>query len=87
MTINDIMMRDMAEEDRRQRREGAMREYDREIRRRLRRRRFRAAGEVVGGVLVLAMFALVALLFLAATPDQCSAECEALRAEMEAKGE
>ena len=86
MTINDIMMRDMAEEDRRQRREDAMREYDREIRRRLWRRRFRAAGEVVGGVLVLAMFALAAWLFLAATPDQFSAECEALRAEMEAQG-
>ena len=63
-------------------------EYDREIRRRLRRRRLRAAGEVVAGVvLALALLALVAWLFLAATPDQFSAECEALRAEMEAKGE
>ena len=62
-------------------------EYNREIRRRWRRRRLRAAGEVVAGVLALALLALVAWLFLAATPDQFSAECEALRAEMEAQGE
>ena len=37
-------------------------------------------------VLALALLALVAWLFLAATPDQFSAECEALRAEMEAQG-
>ena len=57
------------------------------LRRRLRCRRLRAAGEIAGGVLVLAMLALASWLFLAATPDQFSAECEALRAEMEAKGE
>lgn len=61
-------------------------EYDREICRRLRRRRLKAAGEVVAGVLALALLALVAWLFLAATPDQFSAECEALRAEMETQG-
>ena len=64
----------------------SLEEYDREVRRRVRRRRLRAAGEVVAGVLALAMFALLAWLFLAATPDQFSAECEALRAEMEAQG-
>ena len=62
-------------------------EYDREISRTLRRGRLRAAGEVVAGVLALAMLALVAWLFLAATPDQFGAECEALRAEMEAQCE
>ena len=87
MTINDIMLRDMAEEERRQRREEEMRKDDREICRRLWRRRLRAAGEVVAGILTLALFTLLALLFLVATPDQCSAACEALRAEMEAKGE
>lgn len=87
MTINDIMLRDMAEEERRQRREEEMREDDREIGRRLWRRRLRTAGEVVAGVLALALLALVAWLFLAATPDQFSAECEALRAELEAQGE
>ena len=61
-------------------------EYDRAMRRRAWRRRLRAAGEVVAGVLALAMFALLAWLFLAATPDQFSAECEALRAEMETQG-
>lgn len=87
MTINDIMLRDMAEEERRQRREEEMREDDREIGRRLWRRRLRAAGEVVAGILTLALFVLLAWLFLVATPDQFSAECEALRAEMEAQGE
>ena len=87
MNINDIMLRDMAEEDRRQRREEEMREDDREIGRRLWRRRLRAAGEVVAGILTLALFVLLAWLFLVATPEQYSAECEALRAEMEAKGE
>ena len=62
-------------------------EYDREIRRRLRRRRLRAAGEIAAGVFTLALLALAAWLFLVATPDQFSAECEALRAEMEAQGE
>lgn len=65
----------------------SLEEYDREIRRRLRRRLLRAAGEVVAGILTLALFVLLALLFLVATPEQYSAECEALRAEMEAKGE
>lgn len=87
MTINDIMLRDMAEEERRQSREEEMREDDREIGRRLWRRRLRAAGEVVAGILTLALFVLLAWLFLVATPDQFSAECEALRAEMEAQGE
>ena len=87
MTINDIMLRDMAEAERRQRREEEMREDDREIGRRLWRRRLRAAGEVVAGILTLALFVLLAWLFLVATPEQYSAECEALRAEMEAQGE
>lgn len=85
MTINDIMLRDMAEVERRQSREEEMREDDREIGRRLWRRRLRAAGEVVAGILTLALLALAAWLFLVATPDQCSAECEALRAELEAQ--
>ncbi len=64
----------------------SLEDYDREIRRRVRRRLLRAVGEVVAGVLALALLALVAWLFLAATPDQFSAECEALRAEMETQG-
>ena len=35
-------------------------EYDRKIRQSLRRRRLKAAGEVAGGVLALALLALVA---------------------------
>ena len=53
----------------------------------MRRRRLRAAGEIAAGVFTLALLALAAWLFLVATPDQFSAECEALRAEMEAQGE
>lgn len=64
----------------------SLEEYDREVRRRVRRRRLKAAGEVVAGVFTLALLALAAWLFLVATPDQCSAECEALRAEMETQG-
>lgn len=64
----------------------SLEEYDREVRRRVRRRLLRAAGEVAAGVLAIALLALVAWLFLAATPDQFSAECEALRAEMETQG-
>ena len=64
----------------------SLEEYDREVRRRVRRRRLKAAGEVVAGVFTLALLALLAWLFLAATPDQFSAECEALRAEMETQG-
>ena len=60
----------------------SLEDYDREVRRRMRRRWLRAAGEVVGGVLTLALIALLFWLFLAATPDQSSAECEALRAEI-----
>ena len=41
-------------------------------------------GEIAGGVIVLALWALVAWLFIAATPSQMSAECEALAEEMEA---
>ena len=41
--------------------------------------------EMVGATLTLLLFALLAWLFLAVTPDQCSAECEIIRAEMEAK--
>lgn len=83
MNINDIMLRDMQDEERRKR---MLLDLDREIRRRLRRRLLKEAGEVVAGVLALAMFALLAWLFLVATPEQYSAECEALRAEMEAQG-
>lgn len=67
--------------------EMTLEEFNREIRRRLWRKRLEAAGEVVSGVLALALLALAAWLFLVATPDQCSAECEALRAELEAQGE
>lgn len=41
--------------------------------------------EIAGATLTLLLFALIAWLFLAATPDQCSAECEIIRAEIEAK--
>lgn len=83
MTMNEIMLRDMQDEGHKER---MLLDLDREMRERHMRRRFQAAGEVVADVLTLAMFAFVAWLFLEATPDQYSAECEALRAEMEAQG-
>lgn len=80
MTINDIVLRDLMDEDARHERDHFMRECE------IRRRRLRAAGEIAAGVFTLALLALAAWLFLAATPDQYSAECEALRAELEAQG-
>ena len=90
MMINDIMLRDMRNKERRER---TLLDLDREMRerhmrsRRAWRKRIRGWLEIMGGILALALFALLAWLFLAATPDQFSAECEALRAEMEAQGE
>ena len=60
MTINDIMLRDMAEADRRQRHEDEMRECDRKVRFRLWRRRFHAAVALAGAVLAVAVLALLA---------------------------
>jgi len=61
MTISDIMIRDMAEADRLQRREEEMREHDREVRFRLWRRRFRTAVEWAAAALVVATVAVLAL--------------------------
>lgn len=88
MTINEIMLRDMQDEERKER---LLRDLDREIERHMRsrrawRKRIRGWPEIVGGILTLALFILLAWLFLIATPDQYSAECELLRAEMEAQG-
>ena len=89
MNIQDIMLRDMQDEERKERR---MRDLDREIRerqmrsRRAWRKRIRGWLEIMGGILTLALFVLLAWLFLVATPEQYSAECELLRAEMEARG-
>ena len=40
-------------------------------------------GEVVGGIIFMILAALFFWLYLAVTPDQYSAECEAMRYEME----
>lgn len=81
MNINDVMLRDMAEEDRRQRREDAMREYDREVRCRMRRLRRDRFWEIVGGLVTAGV--VVALMYMIAkyTPSQFSAERDALAAE------
>lgn len=57
MTINDIMMRDMAEEERRRKREDELEEYDREIDRRLWRRKAKAVCEAAGCVVFVALMA------------------------------
>ena len=47
---------------------------ERELRRKIRRDTFwRAAGDVAGGVLVFALYALLGFIILAATPPQSSA--------------
>ena len=45
-----------------------------------------AALEVVGGILTIALIIILFWLFIMITPDQYSAECEALRDEMQQKG-
>lgn len=88
MNINDVMLRDMAEEERRQRREEraavqdrTMDDYEREIRRRLWRRRRDRFWEIVGGLVTAGV--VVALMYMIAkyTPSQFSAERDALAAE------
>ena len=58
-------------------------ECDREINRRFWRRKLKAVAEAIGilafALLVVALF----WLYLIATPDQMSAECERIRAQME----
>ena len=40
--------------------------------------------ECVGGVITMALFVLLAWLYLIATPDQMSAECDLAREQLEA---
>lgn len=61
MTISDIEPRDMAA-------------YEREINRRIWRRYLKAAGEVLGTLAFLLLAVATFALYLAATPDQMSAE-------------
>jgi hypothetical protein len=48
-----------------------------------RKERIRAFLEGVGAVVTLALFAILAWLFLVVTPDQRSAECEAVTEELQ----
>lgn len=61
MTISDIEPRDMAA-------------YEREINRRIWRQRLKGAGETLGKFAFLLLVIAAFLLYLAATPDQMSAE-------------
>jgi len=49
-----------------------------------RKQRRRNVAEAIGALAVLLLMAVLAWLFLAMTPPQASAECEALREEIEA---
>ena len=46
----------------------------------------KSALEFIGGLLLMALVVILFWLFLIVTPDQYSAECEALREEMQQKG-
>ena len=46
----------------------------------------KSALDFIGGLLLMALVVILFWLFLIATPDQYSAECEALREEMQSKG-
>ena len=67
MNINDIMIRDMRMEERRRERDEAIAAYDREIRRRVWRRRIRAIAEVVGAILFFALLGVFCWLCCAAS--------------------
>lgn len=69
MNINDIVLRDMLDEERREerrikrdRRNMTLEEYDREIRRRLWRRRLVLIGEVIGSLVFFAIIGALCLL-------------------------
>lgn len=64
-------------------------QYNRNVASRYNSRRFKAikktmakAGEILGAILVGAMMVALGWLFLMATPDQMSAECDRLTVEM-----
>jgi len=46
----------------------------------------KSALDFIGGLLLMALVVILFWLFLIVTPDQYSAECEALREEMQSKG-
>ena len=65
MNINDVMIRDMLDEERRGKRSARsmnLEEYDREIRRRLWRRRLVLIGEVIGSLVFFAIIGALCLL-------------------------
>ncbi len=57
MNINDIIEREIADADRRQAVERESKAYDRELRRRVWRRRWRTIGDIIGLIATLAFFA------------------------------
>lgn len=88
MTLNDIIMRDLALGQREQERRAAMREL-KELKKAERReawRNFRAKYgvifECVSAFATLAIFVFLMWAFMSCTPNQISAEAEACRVEM-----
>lgn len=73
MTINDIMLREIAEAEkaeREKRYEAELKQYDREIVRRLWRRRFYATIKAASVVLALATLMLIAWCVVSDTPHR-----------------
>ena len=62
MTINEIMLRDILEAERKRKAENEMAEYDRKVRKMLWRRRLKALGEIAGGIAFFALLAATAWL-------------------------
>lgn len=91
MMIDDIMMCEILDAERKWRETSDARtaeENSRRLRRRhARRQAFKTALKAVGIIITVLLYTVLSWLYLVITPDQYSAECEALRAEMEAKGE
>lgn len=89
MTLNDIIMHDLAIGRREQERRAAEREL-KELKKAERRQawkafasRYGAIIEGIGMVATVAMFIGLMWAFMSCTPDQISAEAEACRVEME----
>lgn len=88
MTLTDIIIRDLVANMRKTKAREAMRgyaKYEREISRRLWRRRLKKFRDIAVAIVMAAMLALLVTLYLALTPSQRSAEADIVAVQMEAR--
>ena len=88
MTLTDIIIRDLVANMRKTEAREAMRDYakyEREISRRLWRRRLKKFRDIAVAIVMAAMLALLVTLYLALTPSQRSAEADIVAVQMESR--